>query len=361
MRRLWVSVLVALVPVFALSQYHLNNKMPNGKDSLGVYNGSKMNVWNVTQEMMENVWYFAWDAQRQADTLRVRPNQYWDMMVDNKQFKATLFGIVGAGNFRKSNWECTYNGAVLTQTRDTIVATRFRPTTKHYPFALNNASVPESLAVTYALDMSSVVLPDTAYLGIRGLDLDQANEGVLLINDHQLALFGKDDTLNNDIVADVELGVPVSWWLNGTNKLTFVHSSGGGYRVDTVFLRFHTPANLWYEKTEVSKDTVQLSYADFGSVDGNGYVKAPSDSLRYGMGATWFFHWNKYLNNDPNGAIVDSVHEEIEMWPVSMYGSGTNIQVQIRVIHSEIPQLRYQGTVTVEGLAHNPTKKLTVR
>jgi len=122
--------------------------------------------------------------------------------------------------------------------------------------------------------------------------------------------------------------------------LKFEHLSGDGFRIDTANVDFHIAPGFWYEKpTTVARDTFQLSYAHFGEVDGNGYVKMPSDSLRYGLGHMWVFNWFKYKNNNPYLQVVDSIHEEIELWPILMYGNGSTLQVQIQVIHCEIPRL----------------------
>lgn len=348
-----------LMAAVAFGQYRINNQMPNGKDSTGKVNGSKQNTWSYTQEQLENVFYFTWDGQLKADTLRVRPNQYWDIIIDERTFVAKLLDVTGVGNFRKSNWEWYYNGASLAQTRDTTVRVRLRPTFGTYPVVMTGTTLPENKVMTFSLDRSQVVKPDSVYLTVRAFDAEGAGEGILTVNGNPLSLWPANST-NDNIVADVRFVTPASWWLNGSNTLSFSHTSTAGYRIDTMFVDFHTPDSLWYQKPYVVKDTCQLSYANFGEVDNCGNVKIPSDSLRYGIGQKWIFSWNKYLNDNPNSTVLDSVHESIEFWPVQMYGAGSTLQVQVKIIHAELPVLPLVTVPPPVSGALAPTKTMLV-
>lgn len=81
-----------------------------------------------------------------------------------------------------------------------------------------------------------------SFLVLDVFDADFVDEGELFINGHgPFGLFHTATAAGNNIVTKVEIEVAISHWVNGANRLRFVHVSSGGYRIDAATVRFELP------------------------------------------------------------------------------------------------------------------------
>ena len=112
-------------------------------------------------------------------------------------------------------------------------------TLSSFPVALQGKNLPEEAKVNLV-----ITKPNTsnsiAKLTMKVFDADNATEGELTINGHgPITLFGNlAKTTNDRRTASINLATPAGWWNNGPNTLRFVHTSTGGYRVESATVTF---------------------------------------------------------------------------------------------------------------------------
>lgn len=100
------------------------------------------------------------------------------------------------------------------------------------------AAAPEQKQVTLTVSKPSASV--SALLVLTGYDLDNRNEGELIINgNNPIALFGSEATgANDNTTATVSLSTPAAYWRDGDNTLLFRHTKTNGYTVDKLTVVF---------------------------------------------------------------------------------------------------------------------------
>lgn len=105
---------------------------------------------------------------------------------------------------------------------------------------IGNVSVLPQYAVV-EIPVKKPVNATKSFLVLDAFDADFIDESELFVNGHgPVATFPSASGTNNNIVAKVEIEIPLEQWLEGQNQLRFVHTSSGGYRIDTATVRFET-------------------------------------------------------------------------------------------------------------------------
>lgn len=120
-------------------------------------------------------------------------------------------------------------------------------------------TIPSTAVATLPLVMEGKVLPEykaveitlakpagatKAILILEVYDPDFADEGDLFINSNgPIALFGAaGNSANQQKVATVEFDLPLTYLLDGVNKLRFGHQKTDGYKIHAVSVRFELDA-----------------------------------------------------------------------------------------------------------------------
>ena len=106
------------------------------------------------------------------------------------------------------------------------------------PISLRSNGKYETASITMDLEKPSGATK--ASITLSAFDPDVENEGELYINDKgPIQLFGKQASSRYDVrVQDFSYEVSADWFVNGTNRLKFVHTRTGGYRIDDIKIAF---------------------------------------------------------------------------------------------------------------------------
>ena len=111
-----------------------------------------------------------------------------------------------------------------------------------FPVVLQGKPRPEEATVDFHVDKPSKT-DGLAWLRLQVFDADAAKEGKLEINGNGLLqLFGDQARLrNNRKTVEIAFSTSARWWNDGLNKLRFVHTRSGGYRIENASVDFEIP------------------------------------------------------------------------------------------------------------------------